>query len=311
VSFKFQILSFNSDRSPRVAEELRARNQQLRQAFSLAELLVSTAVLSILMLLLFGLLEQATRAWQASEKKVDAFREARAALYLLKRDLEGLLVNDSVPFFRFDDPVALSPLLYSGPTLNTPAKHGDALFFISHQSGDAQDSSKAKSDLCAIGYYLVYDRDSTNKLTGSTPKSYRLLRYFKSSDETWAQPTQTAPRSGLRLFLSSVGAGSPDYTQLFAPAQGNSTGDEVVARNVINFQALPLDVSHQPLVVSTGSRFHIQPVFFEISLTALNLETAHKLTTQNDWHKSPPDYDKSALFKQNAQEFKLRVTLIR
>ncbi|NJK91602.1 MAG: prepilin-type N-terminal cleavage/methylation domain-containing protein [Blastochloris sp.] len=283
-------------------------NGKQSQAFSLVELLVSMAILSTLMVLLFSFFEQATRAWQNSEKKVDAFREARAALYYLKKDLEALYADGTestdgtVPFFYFDDPRNLAPISYSGATLSTPAAHGDALFFISAQSSDAQDSAKGRSDLCAVGYYLVYDRDSS--AIGTTRRSYRLLRYFHSSDETWRLPIDPAltPSSGLLPFLQSVQAGSADNALLFPPAKGTVTGDEVIARNVINFQVTPLKSDFSNF--STTGPILRRPAFFDISLTALNLETAQKLNTQEDWHNTS-----SKLFLENAQVFTLRVAV--
>ena len=229
-------------------------------------------------------------------------------LYFLKRDLEGILVDDSLPFFRSDNPSDLSPVGYSGPALQTPDDHGDALFFFSKQNTGAQDNTGAKSDVCAIGYYPVYDNDNLS-LQG-IHKSYRLLRYFKSSDETWSLPGASHP-TGLNFFLASLTTGAPDYTLLFAPALGSAEGDEVIARNIINFKVVPLDRDYQPLGPTSGNRFNTRPAFFEISLTSLNLETARKLNSQDDWHKSPPGYDNSILFRQNAQEFKLRVAVLK
>jgi uncharacterized protein (TIGR02599 family) len=305
VKLKFQISKTKFQRKRKIWKvepedcPFRPRNAD---GFSLTELLVSMAILTTLMVLLFGFFEQATRSWQNSEKKADAFREARAALTYLKRDLEGLRVEGSLPFFYFDDPHDFSPIDYSGPTLETPAAHGDALFFMSSQSPEAQDRSKSKSDLCTVGYYLVYDKDAS--APDSTPKSYRLLRYFKSSDEAW----QTAAY-GLFPFLQSVQYGSPNHTLIFPAANGNNSGDEVIARHVINFQARPLNSNYQPL---TGSGALVEkPTFFDLSLTALNLESAQKLKDREDWHRSAPDYNNSLLFKQNAQEFRVRVAITR
>jgi hypothetical protein len=271
-------------------------------AFSLLELLVSMTILSTLMLMLFGFFDQATRAWQNSEKKVDAFREARAALFFLKRDLEGLWMDETIPLFHFDDPALLGNLIRPAPTLDTPAEHGDALFFLSAQSAEAQDSAKGKSVFCAVGYYPVFDRDP--QALSIQRSSYRLLRYFKSSDETWQSGAK-----GCLPFLISVAAGSPDYLSLFVPPIATTTGDEVIARNVINFKVRPLDADYVELAKAGTGLILEKPAFFEISLTALNLETAQNLATQSDWHKSAPNYNNSNLFQQNAQEFKLRVAV--
>jgi prepilin-type N-terminal cleavage/methylation domain-containing protein len=67
--------------------------------FSLIELLASMSVLTVMCLLLLMFLDQAMTAWRHSERKIDAFREARAALHFLRRDLQSMLVDERIPFY--------------------------------------------------------------------------------------------------------------------------------------------------------------------------------------------------------------------
>ncbi len=60
-------------------------------AFSLVELMVSLGVLSILLALVFEVFNGALKSWQRAERTTDVFREARAALTLLTRDLSNAI----------------------------------------------------------------------------------------------------------------------------------------------------------------------------------------------------------------------------
>ena len=54
-------------------------DQRSSGAFTLAELLVSMTVLSILLLMLTQLLSQVQQTWSYSEARISQFREARVA----------------------------------------------------------------------------------------------------------------------------------------------------------------------------------------------------------------------------------------
>lgn len=280
------------------------------RGFSLLELLVATAVLSTMMVLLFGFFDQATQAWQTSERKVDAFREARAALFFLRRDLQAMVVDEHLSWVFYNDPQAVPPAYGSIVAKAPPRAHGDTLFFISRQSPEAQKSG-SRGDLCAVGYYLHFSPDLTvaEAGTGRIRSTYKLHRYFQSSDEAWerggqgllpflrARATQPATPADALLRSSQL---------LFFPANPVAE-DEILARNVINLFIRAYD-SANTLLPADGPLL-TRPAYFEISLLALNNDTAAKLASQEQWH-APADFNsRSQLLRENAREFRLRVNL--
>jgi prepilin-type N-terminal cleavage/methylation domain-containing protein len=291
--------------------------------FSLVELLVAVAVLSTMMVLLFGFFDQATQAWQSSERKIDAFREARAALYYLRRDISAMVVDENIPWVMFNNPEAINdaaPPSGFGPIRSSapPQAHGDTLFFISRQSLEAQQNGSL-SDLCAVGYYLIYSPNLESGVQGVARRSYKLHRYFQSSNDAWEKTGP--PALGLRPFLvalsaqraSDAAASQPataasvflQTNQLLFPAANPVSGDEVLARNVINLFIRAYDSDNTQIV--TEGPVAEKPAYFEISLLAVNNDTAAKLATQADWH-APADFNaRSPLMKENAREFRVRV----
>ncbi|MGF1679019.1 MAG: type II secretion system protein J [Candidatus Methylacidiphilales bacterium] len=269
----------------------------LKQGFSLVEIMVSVTVLSIMMVLLFGFFDQSTQAWKSSEKKIDAFREARAALYYLRRDLSSMHVSGDLPFVYYEDPAAVPPSLYSGgPT--PPGAHGDLILFLSSQSSEAQ--GDGKSDLCVVGYYLAYwkSRSSGGSDAANNP-SFQLHRHFQNSNETWNN-------GGRGVFPMLTTAGPKTIEMLFRPASGISNGDEVIARNVTNFSCVPYDADGN-IIPTTGGVITQRPNHFRVALTAFNFDTAQKFTRQEDWYYN--EATANPLERQNAQTFTLKVAV--
>lgn len=256
--------------------------------FTLVELLVSMTVLSILILMLFSFFNQATSAWQGCEKKIDTFREARAALFYLRRDLQNMQAGGCIAFY-INPPT--TTLAFSGSP--APASSADMIFFISMVARDGQDSTKNKSDLCAIGYYVAYTRatDAANSLGGG---AYNLHRYFKSSDDAWVDNPATPTTGLLPAFTNPA-------NPIFQAATATRNGDEIIARNVIDFHIKPYRSD-----LSTVSPWPVneKPAFFDISLKAYNYDTARKLQSAQDWTNAST---LATVKLQNVQLFRTRV----
>ncbi len=107
--------------------------------FSLIELLAAVAVFSILIVVLFGVLDAATRLWQTSERRVDSFREVRAALNVLRGDIANAVMltnnpantNRLLPYVQTNQIaflMRLPPLQQTLGGTNTAANPGDVVF---------------------------------------------------------------------------------------------------------------------------------------------------------------------------------------
>lgn len=87
--------SFGLRRSPTSNCQLPTANHS---AFTLVEMLVAVAVLSMLMFLLFTAVNQASRAWLQGENRVETFTAARAALDFMSKELAQAMVNNELVF---------------------------------------------------------------------------------------------------------------------------------------------------------------------------------------------------------------------
>ena len=135
-------------------------------AFSLLEVLVAISVLSVLLVILLNIVQNATSLWRGAENKVEAYREARAALQVMSSDLKNILPTTNADFFRTN-------------LTNTPN-----IGFLAALPISSQDTTSSKSDICAIGYFVAYDNKSP--IAGDNGRqSYNLYRYFVESNETF------------------------------------------------------------------------------------------------------------------------------
>jgi len=166
-------------------------------AFSILELLVAISVLSILLVVLMNIVQTSASLWRTSENKVEAYREARAALQVMASDLKNILPSTNTDFFRTN--LTNSPNICFLATLPLSSQNMNSL-----------------SDVCTVGYFLAYDNKSP--IAGDNGRqSYNLYRYFVESNETFANLTANST------------------TALTASLDTNHF--EILARNVVGFNA--------------------------------------------------------------------------
>jgi len=255
------------------------------RGFSLIELMVAMAVLSILIVILMSLVDGATKLWKLNENRVDSYREARAAINTIAADLGTMMVTTNQDLFAYNIDSKL-------PSSAQKPSDASNIFFLSGQPNFAQDhppqnesSSKLdpnRGNVCVVGYFLAFDN-----ITTDAPKSMNLYRYFKSSGDAFeAIKTNT-------LLPDSLLTGP--------------SGAEVLARNITSFRIKAYTVKEDG---STGeykrSADTPLPDFFDIELTALNNEVVKRFKKDD----KAPWLDKNSLAtKQNARTFRTRVRL--
>ena len=88
------------------------------RSFTLTEILTATAVLSVLFTIMFGILQQTSKGWQAANRRVEASQAVRLALDQICQDLENCVVVNRTN-------------LLLPTTTNTPSEGGTTSAFSS------------------------------------------------------------------------------------------------------------------------------------------------------------------------------------
>lgn len=180
--------------------------------FSLLEVLVASAVLSIVLMILLGALSTSLSLWRTTESKVAADREGRAAELMMADDLASVVVP-------------VNPDLW-------PRIDGDSLQFLTLKPTDYQ-SKKGNNtgDICFVEYR--FDRGN-----------HALMRRFYSSEQTFNdilnKPTPGFPnpgggKSGMQLLATNI------MTENADAVRGLALHDQAPKDNFIllNRQLLP------------------------------------------------------------------------
>ena len=262
-------------------------------AFSLLEVLVAMSVLSILLVLLLSVTNNASKLWRANENRVDSYREARAAINILAHDLGSLYASTNTAFFAITPDEDTDSDLPSVKTGTSKDGMNGKLFFLTALPADAQEAGKNKSDLCTVGYFLAFDKTS---LTGKGTASYNLYRYFRSSDDTFTALQAGKPFDGITTDTAPTG----DTVEVLAK---NITGFKVEPYTIVP-PAGPNPTPTKKLTAFSKSADTPLPDVVEIKIKAINNDTAKRFgDNQGAWEADSPSKE------QNERTFTTRIYL--
>lgn len=219
------------------------------------EILISIAIVVFIVVMLGQILSVTQGIWRRSEARTDPFRDARAALDLMSRELAFAVTHDKAPVLALENLYTQASDSTDGPQHN---QQGYALLPMSNTN---------KTDLCTVGFYCTWD---------STKHAYVLRRHFLSSDATFNR-LQTAglPSTPNPVATSAVYAPS-------SPAK-NPAQDEDIAAYVWDLKIVPYE--YKTGVLAPNGTYPISyratlPQFIEISFKAMSPQAANALTSQ-------------------------------
>lgn len=217
--------------------------QRLTRAFTLVEIMVSLAVLTILLLISAQVIGQVQSTWSASNARVSQFREARTAFDILTRNLSQATLNTYIDYDNNyiatagSSAAAAVPASYvrnsdlqfiCGPasSLVTGGGGADALpghaVFFQAPLGVTNSASLVGLDrlLCARGYFVQYTSDESWIPAfippGNSSFRYRLMEYSPPAENNLIYPAG-ASGTVTKSWFSGAGVTS-----------GSSSGSSVI-----------------------------------------------------------------------------------
>ena len=200
------------------------------RSFTLIELMCASTLLSVILLMMVGMQDQMSKAWKNSNRRMDATREARAALRMMSSDLGNLFFRtntdgSTMAYNPNQSPVPMAILNDEARKLTLPnmanVQTGSVALFALVQRQPAVPNPNALFDeFSAVGYYIG---SGTNvNVNGVSQTTYNLYRYFRTG-------TNLTP--ALIAYLQAKNATS-SVAGIFQP----SADDEILARNACNLQ---------------------------------------------------------------------------
>jgi type II secretory pathway pseudopilin PulG len=253
--------------------------------FTLAELLIATAITVVIVVLLGTMLGSVMSTASRSNQRIDAFRDARAALQVIERDFSNLVptqwntqTNPPTPITR---PAAYFALknIYADPAAGNQQIFG--LIAV-------KPSGSAVGDVCAVGYYCRWEGNR-----------YTLRRFFRDSTHTFAVLQNAA----------SYAADSALYDLNAADAR-----NDLLAAYVWNFNVTLYDATGA--VINTNGIPYLcdkdaitpnsLPAAVEISFDAMSPQAARTLMSVSsspaDWMNMNPN-----LVNPHTYQFRTRI----
>ena len=144
---------------------MRRRSHSSLDSFTLVELLLAISITVLIVTLLSSVFTATGKQWQASDQKIDSFRDARVALQVITRDLSRADTTGNAQMLTLSD-------------VDATGAYAKEVFAVTPIP------NSGKSDLCTVGFYCTWD---------ATSKTYALKRLFRDSDATVASLAKAAP----------------------------------------------------------------------------------------------------------------------
>ncbi len=264
-------------------------------AFTIVELLVASAITLGIVVLLGVIFGSITRTASRANQRTDAFRDARAALQMMARDLTGLVRNQrDASGNPITKPAAYLALdnIYADP-----ASGNQQIFAL------IAAKNSAPGDVCAIGYYCRWDDQGGY--------NYSLRRFFQDSGATFSNLAKPTVDSDGKPFSPKSAIYLPDPPTTSPPLK-----DDLLAAYVWNLQIIAYDksgivISSYPYVCDPKAATNNPlPAAIEISFKAMSAEAARTVISTKAgadvWmNEGDPAYKR--LIAPNVYQFRTRI----
>jgi type II secretory pathway pseudopilin PulG len=272
------------------------------RAFTLFELLIATGITVVIVVLLGTMLGSLLNTASHTSQRVDAFRDARAALQIMERDLSNLVRTqwNPDPFSSPTPSTSPQPMtrpaayfaatnLYSDPYPTGTPPNGQIFALISKNSASSATPTPSAGDVCAVGYYCRWDGNH-----------YTLRRFFNNSTATFNVMTSTAS------YASASPSPSP---ALYSP----SVNDEVLATdvwnlNIIMYSSAGTQIAYPYICDPSATTPNPLPAAIEISFNVMSPQAARTVMSVSS---NPADWMSMNvnLVKPHAYQFRTRINL--
>lgn len=258
-------------------------------AFTILELLVATAILSVVLVVVVSVIGQASTVWRRSTDKIEAFQGARIAFDLLTRNLSQATLNT---YLDYDDPSKptkylrkseLKFLSQPSGTMGT-AGTGQGVFFQA-PAGFTDDAAKfggLEGLLNTCGYYVEFGSDSSTKpsfVTAPDRYRYRLKQLLVPTENNKVYTaTGVSDQSWITSFVANALPVADNIIALIIRPQ--DPGMVTPAISGVTPPNLTTDYTYDTAASFTGSQSPTSnqlPPVVEVTMVAIDENSAKRI----------------------------------
>lgn len=215
-----------------------------KDAFTLVELMLATAILAIIVVLMINMVSQTSKTWKSTSGKIEQFRDSRDGFQAITRRLGQATLNTYLDYDNVANPKSYmrqSELRFlSGPTtnilssLNLTTTNPTMSVFFQAPNGFATNTGNAllQNALNTWGYFIEYGSDTNTMPSFLSPNPryrFRLMELMEPTEKLSIY-NYTSGKSG----YTNIDWISNSMTQPYATRNAH-----VVAENVIALILLP------------------------------------------------------------------------
>ena len=251
------------------------------RGFSILELLVAMIITVIILGFMMVMFSGFLSAWITTSGREETYAEARAALYVMDRELD-----DALP--------TIGPTICLTTSTSPQGVPGQALGFCCRVNQVDQPTNANQADVCGVVYFLGPATSAANASAANAPTA--LFRRLITSQDAYTRLTTS------NVFFS-------DQTST------TSTSTEAIAQNVVSMQVTLRDASYN--LIPPGTPLYSQatstaaantagpiPAWVEVTITALSSRAA-----QTYFQGNLNSVQNEQLLNQQSRKFTLRHAL--
>jgi hypothetical protein len=195
------------------------------RAFTVVELLVAVSIMTLIILALYGMFDQVQKALRGNSSQVDVLEGGRAAMELIKRELEQMTASNVGGCTNFWVEVTSGPVRQNLVTTNSQRINIlESFFFL----------NSFNREWAGIGYKVVP--------TNGIGALYRFQAAAHAADFAPTNPIVQAPNLPIRnpqlMWLLKSNTNAPDHERYF----------QRVTDGVIHFRVTAHDSAGQPML---------------------------------------------------------------
>lgn len=194
------------------------------RAFTLVELLVAISVLTLIVLVLYGLFDQVQKALRSNVAQVDVLEGGRAAGQLLSGDAEQMVAGSQPASTNLY--IDLTALPYQQALLDTNRVNAlQELFFLSHTN----------KSWIGTGYRVLFV--NTNGIAAAFANGVGTLCRYSTNVSDWDFPNLPTPLNAPGLPRTNI------FWRIMNPQPGNLASYQPVLDGVVHFRVQAFDTN--------------------------------------------------------------------
>lgn len=227
-----------NSRSPAISPLRTAR--RISCAFTLVEMMVASAILTVILLMIFGITQQTSEAWKNSAAKIESFQGARAAFESMSRRISQATLNTYYDYFAdsgekrtSQNAATFVPRKYgrysdlhfvTGKNL-LPGQVTHSIFFQAPVGySDDQTYQGVENTLNATGYYIQYAADP------AIPAFLENLASYANERKRFRLMQFTQPTQDLGVYTNAGGSPTAWFTD---PLSVSASPSAQLAENIV------------------------------------------------------------------------------